>query len=254
MARLEGKVAIVTGAASGIGKASAIMFAREGARVVVADVEVTGGEETVSAIKSHGWEAIFIRTDVSVESQVEKLVKASVGKFGKIDVIFNNAGILGKDGKIEDFDESSWDRVFAVNVKSMFFTAKYAVPLMKKARTGSIINTSSMAAFRPLPQSSIYTVSKGAVLTFTKTLAIELAESNIRVNCICPYVTDTPLLPGMAPPGANLEAFKKELAKGAPLGRLVKAEDVAAAAVYLASDESSMLTGGTINVDGGRGI
>jgi len=252
--RVAGKVAIITGAASGIGRASAILFAGEGAKVVIADMNDTGGEETVASIEKNGGEAVFVRTDVSIASQVNNLIDKAVIRFGKIDILFNNAGILGDSVRIEDIDESSWDKIMAVNVKGMFLATKYALPVMKKAGAGVIINTASMAAFRPLPMSCAYSVSKGAVITFTRESAVELAEYNIRVNSIAPFITDTPLLPQMAPPGVDPEDFKKRIASSTPLLRLIKPEDVAHAALYLASDESAMLTGGCINVDGGRGI
>ena len=246
--RLANKVAIITGAGSGIGRASAYLFAREGARIVVADIDDAGGEETVTNIKAGGGEAIFAHTDVSLASDVEHLVKITKDKFGKIDILFNNVGISHDHSAIEAIEEKLWDYIYAVNVKSIFLLAKYVVPEMKKAGGGIIVNSASIAGIRPRPNMAAYTSSKGAVITLTKSLAIELAPDNIRVNCICPVATDTQpirLLP---------EELRKAAISSIPLGRLGKPEEIAYAALYLASDESSMTTGINLNVDGGRGI
>lgn len=225
------------------------MFAKEGARVVVADIVDVNGEETVANIKTSGGDAIFAHTDVSLAAEVENLIKVTINTFGKIDILFNNAGIDHKLTRIEDIDESLWDRIYAVNVRGIFLAVKYAVPHMKKAGGGVIINTASMSGIRPRTNMSAYTSSKGAVITLTKSLAIELAPSNIRVNCINPVGTDTPLLRRSLD-----EEGLKAMISTIPLGRLAKPEDIAYAALYLACDESSMLSGTCINVDGGRGI
>jgi len=225
------------------------LFAKEGARVVVADIVDVNGEETVANIKTSGGDAIFAHTDVSLAAEVENLIKVTINTFGKIDILFNNAGIDHKLTRIEDIDESLWDRIYAVNVRGIFLAVKYAVPHMKKAGGGVIINTASMSGIRPRTNMSAYTSSKGAVITLTKSLAIELAPSNIRVNCINPVGTDTPLLRRSLD-----EEGLKAMISTIPLGRLAKPEDIAYAALYLACDESSMLSGTCINVDGGRGI
>lgn len=253
--RLANKIAIITGAGSGIGRASARLFAREGAKVVVADVNDAGGEETVADIKANSGEAIFVHTDVSAASEVKHLVKVTMDKFGRIDILFNNAGILtGRSVAVEDLEESVWDRTHDINVKSVFLGAKYAVPEMKRARRGVIINTASMGGIRPWKYSTAYASSKGAVIALTKSLAIELASFGIRVNCINPTATDTPLIRQYTPKNISPEEFTKQWASTIPLGHVVTVEDVAYAALYLASDESAMLTGTGINVDGGRGI
>lgn len=225
------------------------MFAKEGARVVVADIVDVNGEETVANIKTSGGDAIFAHTDVSLAAEVENLIKVTINTFGKIDILFNNAGIDQKPIDIENIDESFWDRIYAVNVKGIFLCTKYAVPQMKKAGGGIIINTASMIGIRPRMKMCAYASTKGAVITLTKGLAIELAPSHIRVNCINPVGTDTPLLQR-----ALDEEGMKAMISSIPLGHLAKPEDIAYAALYLASDESSMLTGTCINVDGGRGI
>ena len=252
--RLANKVAIITGGGSGIGKASAYLFAKEGAKVVVAQRTHTTGEEMAAVINSSGGEAIFVCTDVSVASEVEHLVKVTKDKFGKIDILFNNAGIGQKRIAIENIDESLWDQIYAINVKGIFLGAKYVVPEMKKAGGGVIINTGSIAGVRPRMYSVAYSSSKGAVILLTQALALELAPHNIRVNCINPVMTDTPMMRRFRAEGTSWEEYTKSWVSTIPLGRIAKAEEIAYAALYLASDESSMLTGTSINVDGGRGI
>ena len=252
--RLANKVAIITGAASGFGRATACLFAKEGGKVVVADISDAGGAETVTTIKQGGGEAIFVHTDVSVASEVQHLIKACVDAFGRIDILFNNAGMARpRPTELENVKESEWDRIFAVNVKSIFLAAKYAVPEMRKVGGGVIINTASVGWHRVRPYIIDYVSSKGAVITLTKALAIELAPSKIRVNAINPAAGETPMLPSFYREG-TLEEIKKSAGSLLPLGRLVKPEDVAYAALYLASDESSMVTGSSVDVDGGRGI
>ena len=252
--RLADKVAIITGGGSGMGKATAHLFAREGAKVVIAQRTDSQGEETAAAINSSGGEAIFIHTDVALAAQVERLMMASLDKFGKIDILFNNAGVGLKPTPVEDIDEVDWDRIYAVNVRGVFLGGKYAVPVMKKAGSGVIINNASIGAVRPRAQRSAYASSKAAVIMLTKALALELAPNNIRVNCINPVFTDTPFISRVVPEGRTLEEHKKAIGSTIPLGRIAEPEDIAYAALYLASDEASMVTGICLDVDGGRGI
>jgi 3-oxoacyl-[acyl-carrier protein] reductase len=241
--RLADKVAVITGAGSGIGRASAYLFAKEGAKVVVADIDDAGGKETVAAVEANGGEAIFVHTDVSVASEVEHMVKATIDRFGKIDILFNNAGTYIVPDVLETTEEVSWDHVYAVNVKAIFLGAKYAVPEMRKTGGGVIINTGSVVAFRPPKYSSAYSSSKGAVNTLTKALAVELAPDNIRVNCVNPTIMEHTVLS---------EEQKKAIESHTPLGRMAKAQDMAYAALYLASDESAMISGISLNVNGGH--
>ncbi len=252
--RLANKAAIITGAGSGLGRASAILFAKEGAKVVVADINDAGGEEAVAAIRSSGGEAIFVHTDVSKASDAKNLIKTTKDKFGKIDIILNSAGVPQRPTPVENLDESLWDRIYAVNVKSMFLMTKYAFPVMKEAGSGVVINLASISGLRPRPGSSAYASSKAAVINLTRILALEGAPSKIRVNAINPVAADTPMLPGLLTEGVDMNEAKKALIDTVPLGRLATPQDVAYAALYLASDESSMLTGTCINVDGGRGV
>jgi 3-oxoacyl-[acyl-carrier protein] reductase len=247
--RLNGKTAIITGAASGFGRASAFLFAREGARLLVADINEASVKETAATINSNGGEAFHIHADVKDAVQVERMVTMALDKLGKIDILFNNAGTGQKTTEVEDIDESEWDNIYAVNVKSIFLAVKYVVPLMKRQGAGVIINTASSTGNRPPTNICAYASSKGAVITLTKALANELAPYNIRVNCISPTIADTPLVHNM-----YSNEFIEQMKEVIPLGRLATSEDVAYAALYLASDESSMVTGTSINPDGGRSI
>lgn len=246
--KLAGKVAVVTGAGSGIGKAIACLFAKKGAKIVVADIDDAAGEETVAMIKAAGGEAIFVHTDVLVASEVEHLILVTKDKFGEIGVLVNNVGISHRPAPFEMIEESFWDRIYAVNVRSVVLMTKYTIPEMRKAGGGVIINMGSISGIRPRMYLSAYASTKGAVNTLTKALALELAPNNIRVNAINPSFTDTPTW------RKQPEDFRKESLTTIPLGHAPKPEDVAYAALYLASDESSMLTGTSINVDGGRSI
>jgi 3-oxoacyl-[acyl-carrier protein] reductase len=245
--RLTGKVAIVTGASSGIGRASAALFAVEGARVVCADVNVAGGDETVSAIQAKGGDAVFVETDVSRASDVERLVATAVSHYSCVDILFNVAGVYMRRTPVDRTEESLWDRIYNVNVKSVFLGAKYAVPRMKENGGGIMINTASMTAVGLSREVAAYASSKGAVITLTKVLAAELAPFNIRVNCICPTITDTPMV------REELEQMRRTARPANVLQGPAKPEDIASAALFLASAESSMISGACIEVSGGRG-
>jgi 3-oxoacyl-[acyl-carrier protein] reductase len=250
--RLADKVAIITGAGSGIGRASAYLFAKEGARVAVADINDAGGEETVATIKAEGGDAIFVHTDVAKGSDIQRLVKATKEKFGRIDIFFNNAGKFLGD-RCEVLDEAIWDLVYAVDVKSIFLSVKYAVPEMRKTGGGAIINTASNSVNNPTSGMGCYISAKSAVIGLTKVLAVELAPDNIRVNCVSPSLTDTGIFEGRPEKGPLTEHLKERVSQ-VPLGqRLIKPEEIAYAALYLASDEASMTSGINLIVDGASG-
>jgi len=247
--RLENKVALITGAGSGIGRESALLFAREGARVVVADVNEAGGEETVRRVRDAGGEAVFVHADVSQASDAQRMVQVAEETFGKLNVLFNNAGVFHTDdGSVLDTSEEIWDFVINVNLKGVFLGCKYGVPALLRAGGGSIINTASFVALigAAVPQIA-YTASKGGVLSMTREIAVEFARQNIRANALCPGPVDTPLL---APLLADPAARQRRLVH-IPPGRLAQASEIARAALFLASDESSYINGATFVVDGG---
>jgi 3-oxoacyl-[acyl-carrier protein] reductase len=247
--RLSNKVALITGAGSGIGKASAILFSQEGAAVAAACRTLHNGQDTIDQIRKNGGRAVFIEADVSKAKDVERMIRATVDSFGRIDILFNNAGMAPLPIPTEELEEELWDRTMAVNAKGIFLGCKYAIPFMKAQGGGVIINTASASGVRPRPGTSAYCASKGAAITFTKALAIELASFKIRVNCINPVATDTPMSEWLATSDNN-----KNVIATIPLGRFAQPAEIAYAALYLASDESSMVTGVALDVDGGRSI
>jgi 3-oxoacyl-[acyl-carrier protein] reductase len=256
MGRLEGLVAVITGAGSGIGRASAIEFAREGARVVVADLVGDTAGSTAAEIRAAGGEAEAVEVDVTRAVQVERMVKTAVDRFGRIDVLFNNAGLPQPFTPFEDSSDQLFDRIMDVNVRGVFNGCRAAIPHMKTRGGGVILNTASTAGLRPRPGLAVYNASKGAVITLTKTLALELAPHRIRVVSICPVATDSPMLPSFigVEHGADEAEGRKKLVATIPWGRLNRPEDIAHAAVFLASAEAEMVTGTAFEVDGGRDI
>jgi 3-oxoacyl-[acyl-carrier protein] reductase len=244
------KTAAITGAGSGMGRATARLFAERGADVAVIDIDGEAAEETVSLIGEDGGSAIALTADSSEAADVEAFVERTVSAFGGIDVLHNNAGIPQESTPVEDVTEATWDRIQAVNLKSTFLGAKYAVPQMRADGGGVILNTASTAGIRPRTGLSAYCASKGGMITLTKQLAHELAEDEIRVNAICPVATDTDMLPEFAAGDLSVESMRETI----PLGRLAEAADIAHAAAFLASDEASMITGTALEVDGGRDI
>lgn len=245
--RLKGKVALITGIASGIGRATAMIFTQEGAKVVGADVDQEKGLEVIEAIKRVGGEAIFVKADVSETSDVKKLVKKAL-VYGRIDVLFNNAGIeLVK--KLKDTTEEEWDKIIRTNLGSVFLCCKYVIPEMIKRGGGVIIHNASVAGLVG-SFSSAYSASKGAIIALTKSLAIELAPYNIRVNCICPGAIETPMLRRVLEKQGNPELIRRERIKSYPIGRFGKPEEVAQTALFLACHESSFITGAVVVVNG----
>jgi NAD(P)-dependent dehydrogenase (short-subunit alcohol dehydrogenase family) len=243
--RLDGKVALITGAGMGMGQAAALLFAKEGAKVTVVDWKAEAGEETVKAIKKAGGEAIFIKADVSKAEDAQNMVKTTVKTYGKLDVIYNNAAILGRAAFTENITEEEWDKIMAVNLKGVWLGMKYAIPEMLKRGKGSIINTASQCGDRGTRNLGAYCATKGGVLALTRVTAMELAKKNIRVNALNPGIIATPMV--LASPKEEQEGFAAVI----PQGRLGRPEEVAYAALFLASDESSHVTGHTLVVDGG---
>ncbi|KAB2877902.1 MAG: SDR family oxidoreductase [Pseudorhodoplanes sp.] len=244
--RLEGKVAIVTGAGSGMGEAIAHTFANEGALVAVLDVDEANGGRVAGAI---GARARFVRCDVTNKADIDAAVAATERAFGRLDILINNAGASHINKPLLDIGEAEFERVFAVNVKGVFLFAQAAVPLMRRGGGGAIINIGSTAGLRPRPGLSAYNATKGAVHNLTKTLAVELAPARIRVCAIAPVATDTPLLPTFL--GAA-DGQREKFIATVPLGRLAQPQDIANVALFLASDEAAFLTGNIVEVDGGR--
>jgi NAD(P)-dependent dehydrogenase (short-subunit alcohol dehydrogenase family) len=247
--RLENKVAIITGAGSGIGREAALIFAREGARVVIGDVNDQGGQQTVADIEAAGGQALYRHTDVSRAADVEALVQAAEDTYGKLDIIFNNAGIFpDADGSVTETTEEVWDLVMRVNLKGVFFGCKHAIPALQRAGGGSIINVASFVALigAAAPQIA-YTASKGGVLSMTREIAVEFARQNIRANAICPGPVDTPLLQSILSDPVKRERRLVHI----PVGRFAQAREIANAALWLASDEASYVNGSTFTVDGG---
>ncbi len=247
--RLAGKVAIITGAASGMGQAAALLFAQEGASVVVTDVNAEAGEQTIKSIRDAGGTALFVKTNVANEEEVKAMVTTAVDAFGHVDILYNNAGIMPMDdGSVTDITEMTWDRIMDVNIKSAFLCSKYVIPIMMKHEKGSIINVASFVAFMgcTVPQDA-YTVSKGGMLSLTKSLAVQYGRHGIRCNAICPGPIETPLLRAL---WTSEEARNLRLNR-IPLGRFGEAKDIVYMALYLASDESSWTTGAWLTVDGG---
>jgi len=249
--RLKNKVAIVTGAGSGFGEAIARRFAEEGARVVVNDISGDAAQRVASEIAARGGEASVHVADVSKDAQVASLVQSSVARFGRLDIIVNNAGTTHRNQPMLDVSEDEFDRVYAVNVKPLFLTAKHAVPHFRKAGSGCFVTIASTAGVRPRPGLTWYNGSKGAAIVTSRSMAAELGPDKIRVNVINPVIGETGLLEMFMGMPDTPENRKKFLA-GIPLGRFSRPLDVANAALFLASDEAEFITGACVEVDGGR--
>ena len=250
MDSLTGKRALITGGASGIGRATALLFAREGAAISVVDLDEAGGQAVAHEIVDAGGQAIFVRCNVSQAADCQRAVQQTVEKLGGLDILFNNAGIIRRASVLETSEEE-WDRVMSINVRSVFLLSKYAIPVMAQAGGGVIINTASGWGLVGGRKAAAYCASKGAVVLLTKAMALDHGEQNIRVNCICPGDTDTPMLRHEAQQlGESDQRFLAEAAQR-PLQRIGQPDDIAQAALYLASDASSFVTGTSLVVDGG---
>ncbi len=247
--RLTGKACLVTGGAAGIGRAIAEAFLREGARVAVADRDAEAGERASRDLARLG-EVIFVPGDVSRAEDARRMVERVVEAFGRLDVLVNNAGVTLK-ASVVDTEEPDWDHVLAVNLKGVYLCSKYAIPHMVRGGGGSIINVGSIASFVGLPENAAYNASKGGLLTLTRNMAVDYARSNVRVNALCPAMILTPMLEAFIRAQPDPEAYVRAVEQAIPLGRIGRPEDVAPAAVFLASDESAFVTGSALMVDGG---
>lgn len=248
--RLAERVAIVTGGASGIGRASALAFAREGARVVVVDHNDAAGQEAAKSLVAEGHEAVFASVDVTREKEIERMVAETADRWGRIDILFNNAGVVLVKS-IDTMTEEEWDRVMAINVKATFLACKHVVPCMRKLGKGAILNTGSIASLAGQFGTPAYSASKGAIALLTQSLALDLGRDGIRVNCLCPGITDTPMLREHMGVGEEGERRIRERLARVPSGKILTPADVARAAVYLVSDDSDGITGILHVVDGG---
>ena len=242
LAPMKGKVAIVTGGGSGIGRSAALLFAKKGAKVVIADIASPGGEETAAMVQTAGGDALFVRTDVSRSEQVQAMVARTIAAYGRLDYAFNNAGVFTGLIPLPEYTEEMWDKNININLKGVWLCMKYEIPHMLENGGGAIVNTSSIAGLVAFPAHYGYAASKFGVNGITKVAALEYAPAGVRVNAVCPAVIDTPMAAGL------LEDAYKALH---PLGRFGKPEDVAATAVWLCSAEAGFITGQILGVDGG---
>jgi len=244
--KLKNKVAIITGGGSGIGKATAILFTEEGCKIVIADVDFKSGKEVERIIRSKGNEAFFIKTDVANSSEVKNLMDKTVEKYGKLDILFNNAGIYFIKN-FEEITEDDWNKTFDINLKGAFLCSKYALPLLKKTK-GTIINNASGLGIRPEPESAAYCASKAGLITLTRSMALQYSKNGVRINCVCPGPILTPLLKETLPTKKDLD----RCASNMPIKRIGTPEEVAKVVLFLASDDASYVTGATYTVDGGE--
>src|SRR5215471_10967669 len=247
--RVEGKVALVTGGASGIGRATALTFAREGAKLVIADMNADGGQQTVHLIAEQGGEAIFVRTDVSQAVEVQALISQAVATYGRLDCAHNNAGISGGGRALTaEYPEDRWHQVIAVNLTGVWLCMKYEIPQMLSQGSGAIVNTAFVAGLIGARGLAAYVASKHGVVGLTKTAALEYAQHGIRVNCVCPGVIETPMTArGLSDPERRARIIAIE-----PIGRVGTPEEIVEAVVWLCSDAASFVTGHTMTVDGGH--
>ena len=245
---MAGRVALVTGASAGIGRATALAFARQGARVVVSDVDDSGGEETVRMIREEGGEGMYVRTDVSRADEVEALIRRVVEEYGRLDFAFNNAGIEGRSDSTVDCSEENWDRVIDINLKGAWLCMKHEIAQMLGQGGGAIVNCSSIAGLIGFTGIPAYTASKHGLLGLTKTAALEYATQGVRINAVCPGVIRTAMIERFTGGSKDAEA---ELVSGEPMGRMGTPEEIASAVLWLCSDGAGFVTGHSLAVDGG---
>jgi meso-butanediol dehydrogenase/(S,S)-butanediol dehydrogenase/diacetyl reductase len=251
--KLKSKVAIISGAGAGIGRASSLLFAREGAHVVVVDLAADGIETLCQEIRSTGGSAQSVVADVSNADGVENCVERTLESVGRIDILFNNAGIVSQ-GKLHEVTEIDWDRGMAVNVKSMYLMCRQVVPVFLRQKGGVILNTSSAVVLRTVADRAAYTAAKGAVLSLTRSMALDYVKDGIRVNCLCPGTVDTPSLHQRMRAQGDVATVRKQFEARQPMGRLGSAEEIAEAALYLVSDAAAFVTGAAFPIDGGLSL
>ena len=250
MANLSGKVAIVTGGAQGIGRGIALALGGAGAAVTVADLNDEAGAATATTLRAQGAQSLYVHADVTQEADVRALVDAAVARFGRLDIVVNNAGVVAVQ-TVEASSVDDWDRVMAVNVRSIFLTTKYALPHLRAAGGGAILNVASVSSMVAQQGTPAYCASKGAALMLTKALALDYARARIRVNCLCPGITDTPMLRYHARHAADPDAHLRQRLERVPTGEMLYPEDIGRAAVFLCSDDATGITGTSLVVDGG---
>ncbi|MGQ9693578.1 MAG: SDR family NAD(P)-dependent oxidoreductase [Thermodesulfobacteriota bacterium] len=251
--RFQGKVVLITGAGVGIGRAAAIRFGKERAKVAVNSLTSEHGLETLRLLKEAGGEGIYIQGDVSIAADAQHMVEETVKAFGKIDILVNNAGIV-IPGRVDNMSEEDWDRTMAVNLKGVFLVSKYTIPVMRRNGGGVIVHNASVVALKGVKDRGAYTASKGGVWALTKAMAADYLSENIRVNCVCPGTTYTPSLERRIQAFPDPEKARADFIARQPMGRLGKDEEIAAAILFAASDEAAFMNGATIAIDGGMTI